>query len=102
DRVVARDACSRYVPNGDRLLRSASALGPRAIGLVLSGMGSDGADGLAELARRGGRALCQEPATAVVGSMPESALRKTPAAAAAPPDRLAAAIGARRGVRAPC
>lgn len=97
DRVATAAPCSRYVPNGDRLLRSAAvALGPRAVGLILSGMGSDGAEGLAELARRGGRAFCQDPATAVVGSMPESALRKTPSAALASPEKLAAAIGARR------
>jgi chemotaxis response regulator CheB len=59
-------------------------------------MGSDGAEGLAELARRGGRALCQDPASAVVGSMPESALRMTPSAALAAPERLAAAIGGAR------
>jgi two-component system chemotaxis response regulator CheB len=96
-RVSTAPACSRYVPNGDRLLRTAAcALGPRAMGLVLSGMGCDGADGLAELARCGGRTLCQEPASAVVPSMPETALRKTPGAASAPPERLAASIGASR------
>lgn len=100
DRLVAAPACCRYVPSGDRLLASASSLGPLALGLVLSGMGSDGASGLAELARRGGRALCQDPATAVVGSMPESALRRTPAAASAAPDRLATAIGPSRTARA--
>ncbi|HSN14211.1 MAG TPA: CheB methylesterase domain-containing protein [Anaeromyxobacteraceae bacterium] len=101
-RVTTAPACSRYVPNGDRLLRTAaSALGPRAMGLVLSGMGCDGADGLAELARCGGRALCQEPASAVVPSMPETALRKTPGAASAPPERLAASIGT-AAVRVSC
>jgi two-component system chemotaxis response regulator CheB len=100
DRVASAAACSRYVPNGDRLLRTAAiSLGARAVGLVLSGMGSDGADGLAELAKRGGRALCQDPASAVVGSMPESALRRTPSAALAAPEKLAAAIGRRPGVR---
>jgi chemotaxis response regulator CheB len=101
-RVRTAPACSRYVPNGDRLLRTAaSALGRRATGLVLSGMGCDGADGLAELARCGGRALCQEPASAVVPSMPETALRKTPGAASATPERLAASIGA-AAVRGSC
>lgn len=84
---------SRYVPSGDRLLRAAaSAAGARAVGVVLSGMGSDGADGLAEIAARGGRALCQDPATAAVPSMPESALRKVPKALAAPPETLAGAV----------
>ena len=101
-RVTTAPACSRYVPNGDRLLKSAaSALGPRAIGLVLSGMGTDGAEGLAELAKRGGRALCQDPSSAVVPSMPETALQKTPGAACASPERLAASIGA-CSVRAAC
>jgi len=93
-RVTTAPASSRFVPSGDRLLRTAAeALGPRALGLVLSGMGSDGAEGLAAISRRGGRALCQDPASAVVPSMPESALRSTPGAAFAAPERLAAALG---------
>jgi two-component system chemotaxis response regulator CheB len=98
-RVRAARACGRYVPNGDRLLRSAGeALGRRAVGVVLSGMGSDGAEGLAEIARCGGRAICQDPATAAVASMPECALRRTASAMAAAPGTLAAAIGpAQRG-----
>jgi two-component system chemotaxis response regulator CheB len=101
-RVLSAPACSRYVPNGDRLLRTAAqALGPRALGLILSGMGSDGAEGLAEIFKRGGRTLCQDPASAVVPSMPESALRKTPGAGLALPEQLAATIGS-RAVRAAC
>jgi len=76
------------------LLASAAERGERATGVVLSGMGADGAGGLAEIARRGGRALCQAPASAVVPSMPESALRKTPSALALPPLALPAAIAA--------
>jgi two-component system, chemotaxis family, protein-glutamate methylesterase/glutaminase len=86
---------SRFVPCGDRLLTSASGLGARAAGLVLSGMGQDGAAGLAAIARAGGAALCQAPATAVVPSMPESALQRTPAALALPPAALATALGSR-------
>lgn len=91
--VAAAPATSRYVPSGDRLMCTAAAtLAPRVIGLVLSGMGSDGAAGLAELARRGGIAICQEPASAVVPSMPESAIERVPEALVFPPDRLAAAV----------
>lgn len=85
-------ASGRFVPSADRLLGSAAALGPRATGVVLSGMGSDGAAGLAAIAERGGRALCQSPDSAVVRSMPESALARTRCALAVPPARLAAAI----------
>jgi two-component system chemotaxis response regulator CheB len=55
-------------------------------------MGADGAAGLAEVVRAGGRGLCQDPATAVVPSMPESALRAAPGASAAAPDALAALL----------
>lgn len=95
--VRAAPPSSRYVPSGDRLLRSAAeAWGARAVGLVLSGMGQDGAAGLAELARRGGRAVCQDPATAVVPSMPEAALRLAASAALAAPDDLARVLGRAR------
>lgn len=91
--VAAAPATSRYLPSGDRLLRTAAVtLAPRVVGVVLSGMGSDGAEGLAELARRGGLAVCQSPASAVVPSMPESAIRRVPGAAVVPPDGLVAAV----------
>lgn len=91
----ALPASSRFVPSGDRLLESAGRLGARAAGVVLSGMGADGAAGLAALARAGGAALCQAPGTAVVPSMPESALARAPGALALPPDAIAAALAAR-------
>jgi two-component system chemotaxis response regulator CheB len=94
DRVTAPPASSRYVPCADRLLRSvAAAHGRRARAAVLSGMGADGAEGLAEVARRGGRAACQAPGSAVVPSMPESALRCCPGAEQAGPAELAAVLG---------
>ncbi len=71
----------------------AAAHGRRARAAVLSGMGSDGAEGLAEVARLGGRAACQAPAGAVVPSMPESALRRCPGAEQAGPAELAAVLG---------
>jgi hypothetical protein len=90
----AAPASSRHVPSGDRLLRTtAQALGARAVGLVLSGMGSDGAEGLAEIARAGGRTFCQDPSTAVVPSMPESARLRAPGTLLARPEDLAAVIG---------
>jgi two-component system, chemotaxis family, protein-glutamate methylesterase/glutaminase len=85
------------VPCADRLLSSAALAGGRATGIVLSGMGSDGADGLAAILRAGGRALCQSPESAVVPSMPESALRRASGALALPPAALAAAVSLPRG-----
>jgi chemotaxis response regulator CheB len=90
----ALPSTSRFVPSADRLLASVGALGARAAGVVLSGMGSDGAAGLAELIRLGGHALCQAPSSATVPSMPESAVRASPGATVVAPDGLAAALNA--------
>lgn len=92
--VAAMPAQSRYVPCADRLFQTvAAAHGRRARAAVLSGMGADGAEGLAEVARRGGRIVCQTPGSAVVPSMPECALRRCPGAELAPPELLAEVLG---------
>ena len=65
------DACH---PSGDRLLESlATSYGSRAGGTVLTGMGSDGARGLAAVRRAGGVTLAQDEATSVVFGMPRAA-----------------------------
>ncbi|MDP9200656.1 MAG: chemotaxis protein CheB [Gemmatimonadota bacterium] len=51
-----------------------------AIGIVLTGANEDGAQGLAHIARRGGRALVQDPKTAEIPIMPEAAIRAVPTA----------------------
>lgn len=92
DVLRAAAPVGRFVPSADRLLASAARLGPAVTGVVLSGMGSDGAEGLAALARRGGRALCQAPGSAVVPSMPQSALARAPGAIPIAPEALATAV----------
>ena len=52
----------------------AMELGPRAIGVVLSGMGSDGTYGLQAIKAQGGLTLAQEPQSAQFDSMPKSAV----------------------------
>lgn len=84
---------SRFVPNADRLFGTfAAAFGQRGTAVVLSGMGSDGAHGMAEVVRRGGRGLCQEPSSAIIPSMPESALSAARGALAVPPPLLASEV----------
>jgi two-component system, chemotaxis family, protein-glutamate methylesterase/glutaminase len=62
-------------PAIDPLFRSAArAYGPRVLGIVLSGMGSDGALGLEEIRRGGGLAAVQDPAEAAFPEMPSAAL----------------------------
>jgi two-component system CheB/CheR fusion protein len=46
----------------------------RAVGVILSGMGTDGVRGLAEILKNGGRTLIQDPEDAKYDSMPRSAL----------------------------
>lgn len=64
-------------PSGTLLLRSIAAMfGPRALGVVLTGMGSDGADGLAAIEAAGGTAIVEDPAGATVSGMPQAALAR--------------------------
>jgi two-component system chemotaxis response regulator CheB len=61
-------------PSVDLLLSSvAEAAGARSVGVVLTGMGSDGAEGLARIRRAGGRALVESAETAVIDGMPRAA-----------------------------
>ncbi|QDA35773.1 chemotaxis protein CheB (plasmid) [Paracoccus liaowanqingii] len=62
-------------PAIDPLFRSAGiSFGPRAIGVLLSGMLNDGASGLADLKRCGGVTVVQSPLDAVESEMPRTAL----------------------------
>lgn len=62
-------------PAIDPLFRSAGlSAGPRAIGVLLSGMLNDGASGLADLKRCGGVTVVQSPLDATEGEMPRTAL----------------------------
>lgn len=61
----------------------------RAIGVILSGMGSDGTRGLQAISERGGLALVQDPATARFDAMPHSAINARLADIVAPPGDLA-------------
>lgn len=61
-------------PNADVLLQSiARTFGERAIGVVLTGMGSDGAKGLKEMANRGAYTIAQDEATSLIYGMPKAA-----------------------------
>ncbi len=63
-----------HCPSASRLFLSlARSHGPETVGLVLSGMGKDGARGLLELRRAGGWTIAESSLTAAVSGMPRSA-----------------------------
>jgi two-component system chemotaxis response regulator CheB len=63
-------------PSGTVLFQSmARSLGPAALGVLLTGMGEDGAEGLRELRVAGGYTIAEDEATTVVYGMPGTAVR---------------------------
>lgn len=80
-------------PSADVLFRSvADVAGETSVGVVLTGMGRDGADGLRAMRERGALAIVQDSETSVVRGMPESARRIAGADRIEPLQRVAAAI----------
>lgn len=84
-----------FKPSCDVLLRTAaSAFGDRAIGVVLTGMGRDGARGLKEIRARGGHTVAQDEATSTVFGMPQEAIALGAAEKILPLDKIAAQLDA--------
>ncbi len=80
-------------PSVDVLFRSvAQAVGPDAIGVLLTGMGADGAQGLLEMRSAGGHTVVQDEATSLVWGMPGSAYRLGAAEDVKPLDDIVATV----------
>lgn len=94
-------AVGHHRPSADRLFESvAEAAAERAVGVLLTGMGSDGARGLLELHRRGGHTIVQDESSSVVFGMPQAAIRLGAADEVVPLDAVASRIGAAVNERA--
>ncbi|WP_434624118.1 chemotaxis-specific protein-glutamate methyltransferase CheB [Azospirillum sp. B2RO_4] len=78
-------------PNADRLVTSALRLLPpeRLVGVLLTGMGNDGAASMAEIHARGGRTIAESEDSAVVFGMPQDLIRRGGAGVVLPSGRIA-------------
>lgn len=65
---------SMHSPSIDKAFRSAAdTFGHRLLGVLMTGMGEDGAHGLLEIRKRGGRTIAEAESSAVVYGMPKAA-----------------------------
>lgn len=100
--VLASNGCFRQLtgpkprmgwPSVDAFFCSmADRFGQEAIGVVLSGMLYDGAEGIAAVRKAGGATMVQQPSTASARSMPEAAIDLGRADIARSPNQIAEAI----------
>jgi len=80
-------------PSATMLFQSmARSLGRRGLGVILTGMGEDGAQGLVELRQAGGYAVAEDESTAVVYGMPAAAARMGGVNVSLPLDMIAPRI----------
>lgn len=101
-RLERSELISGRRPSATRLFESvAKAYGPAALGIVLTGMGDDGADGLAVLRKAGGRVIAQNEESCVVFGMPKVAIERGLVEQVLAPDDIAGLLHSLNGHHAP-
>jgi two-component system chemotaxis response regulator CheB len=100
--VAVRDGplVARHRPSVDVLFRSAAQFaGPNALGVIMTGMGDDGAKGLLEMRKAGASTVAQNEETCVVFGMPKEAIALGAAERIAPLHNIPSEILRMRGTR---
>ena len=89
--VKAGPLVNRHRPSVDVLFRSTALYaGSNAIGIILTGMGDDGAKGLLEMKEAGAKTVAQDEASCVVYGMPKEAVKLNAADKILPLEKIAA------------
>lgn len=84
---------SRHRPSVDVLFRSAAqSAGPDAVGVILTGMGDDGSQGLLEMRQAGAHTIAQDEASCVIFGMPKEAIDAGAACEVLPLPEIGAAV----------
>ena len=82
-----------YIPSCDRLFKSAArAYGIGVLGIVLTGMGTDGCLGMEQIKAGGGRTIAQDEATSVIFGMPRAAIERAVLIVLCPLKKLESAL----------
>jgi two-component system, chemotaxis family, protein-glutamate methylesterase/glutaminase len=88
-RITADPPIASQRPSATLLFQSvARVAGPKGLGVLLTGMGEDGAQGLVEMRKAGGYTLAEHESTAVVYGMPAAAVRLGGVRASLPVDLI--------------
>ena len=94
--LVPRSPSDKYVPSADRMMVSVSeACGAAVLGVVLTGMGKDGAEGVIAIKNKRGRCLAESEESAVIFGMPQEAIRTGAVDKVLPLNKMAAEITTR-------
>jgi two-component system chemotaxis response regulator CheB len=93
-KVFRGPAVNRHCPSVDVLFRSAArAAGRNAMGIIMTGMGDDGARGLLEMRQAGCRTIAQDEQSCIVFGMPKEAINLGAAKEVMPLSQIPAVLG---------
>jgi two-component system chemotaxis response regulator CheB len=93
--VTTDPVSALYKPSATVLMESTGkVIGPRAVGVIMTGMGSDGCDGVKVLKQKGGYVIAQDEASCVVYGMPKAIADAGLADEIVPLDKIAETINA--------